>query len=98
MRRSLLCAAVLCLAAAGGIAAFGQQSEPAARTFQFRYRTVVKEIPAEAGKVEVWLPFPSSDAHQTIQSVRIDAPGPITVSREPEYGNQVLYVRVDHPQ
>jgi transglutaminase-like putative cysteine protease len=70
---------------------------PAHRTFQFKYRTVVKEIPAGAGKVEVWLPYPTSDAHQTIDQVTIDAPRPVTISREPVYGNSILYVRVDHP-
>jgi transglutaminase-like putative cysteine protease len=70
---------------------------PASRTFKFTYRTVVKEIPAGAGKVEVWLPYPTSDAHQTIDQVTIDAPRPVTISREPVYGNSILYVRVDHP-
>jgi transglutaminase-like putative cysteine protease len=99
MKRSVLGAALLCLIAVGGYgAAYGARAERASRTFQFRYRTVVKEIPSGAGKVEVWLPFPTSDAHQTISRVSIDAPRPITISREPEYGNSVLYVRVDRPE
>src|SRR5712692_7714779 len=97
MKRLLTAATVLLLAAAGLRNASGQSSAPASRTFQFHYRTVVKEIPAGAGKVEVWLPCPTSDAHQTIDRVSIDAPSPITISREPEFGNSVLYVRVDHP-
>lgn len=97
MKRSLRGAAVLLLATAGMRTASGQSSEPASRSFQFQYRTVVKEIPAGAGRVEVWLPFPTSNAYQTIDRVSIEAPGPITISREPEYGNSILYVRVDHP-
>jgi transglutaminase-like putative cysteine protease len=97
MRCSTVLTAALLLTAAMVQPISGQRTEPASRTFQFKYRTVVKEIPARAGKVEVWLPFPSSDAHQTIEQVRIDAPRPVTISREPEYGNRILYVRVDHP-
>ena len=48
--------------------------------------------------MEVWLPFPVSDAHQTISQVSIDAPRPVTITREPEYGDSILYVRVDHPE
>lgn len=75
----------------------GQSAEPASRTFQFTYQTVVKAIPPGAGKVDIWLPYPTSSAYQTIDRVSIDAPGPITISREPKFGNSILYLRVDHP-
>jgi transglutaminase-like putative cysteine protease len=97
MKRSAVRTAAVLIVAAGIRPAAGQSTEPASRTFQFKYRTVVKEIPAGAGKVEVWLPFPTSDAHQTIDQVTIDAPRPVTISREPKYGNEILYVRVDNP-
>src|SRR5438552_3521919 len=97
MKRSAVWAAAVLMTTIFSRPAAAQRTEPASRTFQFRYRTVVKEIPAGAQKVEVWLPFPSSDAHQTIDQVSIDAPRPITISREHEYGNPTLYVRVDHP-
>src|SRR6266516_584316 len=97
MRRRVFYLALLALVGAGGVCAARADSGGASRSFQFRYRAVVKEIPAGAGKVEVWLPFPTSDAHQTINAVTIDAPRPVTISREPEYGNSILYVRVDNP-
>jgi transglutaminase-like putative cysteine protease len=97
MKHWMLCAAALWLGGAGMRPAVGQSTEPASRTFQFQYRAVVKDIPSGAGKVEVWLPFPVSDAHQTIDRVAIEAPSPITISREPEQGNSILYVRVEHP-
>src|SRR5438445_10790645 len=96
MQRLAMCAAALLLAAGVRIAS-GQSTEPANRTFQFHYRAVVKEIPPGAGKVEVWLPLPTSSAYQTIERVSVDAPSPITISREPKYGNSILYLRVDHP-
>src|SRR4051794_4162056 len=76
MRRSAIGIAVLCLSALSALSVSGQQGKEASRTFQFRYHTVVKEIPANAGKVEVWLPYPTSDAHQTIEKVVVDAPRP----------------------
>jgi transglutaminase-like putative cysteine protease len=97
MRRSAISLAVLCLSALGALAVYGQQSKEASRTFQFRYHTIVKDIPANAGKVEVWLPYPTSDAYQTIEKVAVDAPRPAKTSREGEYGNSILYVRVDNP-
>src|SRR5262245_53875869 len=96
MKRVFLCAALLCLGAVCGIAPAAQRARTASRTFQFRYHAVVKDVPAGAQKVEVWIPYPTSDAHQTIDEVSIDAPGHVMISREPEYGNSVLYVRVDH--
>jgi transglutaminase-like putative cysteine protease len=97
MRRSLFYPLLLALVGAGSLYAARADSGGASRSFQFRYRAVVKEIPAGAGKVEIWLPFPTSDAHQTISAVTIDAPRPVTISREPEFGNSILYARVDRP-
>jgi transglutaminase-like putative cysteine protease len=96
VKRWIIGAAIL-LGAAGVRPVAGQSTEPASRTFQLQYHTVVKGVPSDAGKVEVWLPFPTGNANQTIDRVSIEAPGPITISREPEYGNSILYVRVDHP-
>src|SRR5438034_9276405 len=98
MRPQAFSLAFLTLALAVSLSSARAGSGEASRTFLFRYHAVVKEIPAGAGKVEIWLPFPTSDAHQTISEVTIDAPRPLTVSREPEYGNSILYVRVDHPE
>src|SRR5438128_1723442 len=96
MKRLAICAAALVLAAGVRIAS-GQSTQPASGTFQFHYRAVVKEIPPGAAKVEVWLPLPTGSPYQTIDRVSVDAPSPITISREPKYGNSILYLRVDHP-
>ena len=97
MRRMAPRAALVCLAAFGLATASHAGPEPASRTFQFKYRTVVKEISSNTGKVEVWIPLPTRDSYQTIDQVTIDAPRPITLTRENEYGNSMLYVRVDRP-
>lgn len=97
MKRYAVSLGILCLAAGYVLAASGEQAAPVSRTFQFRYQVAVKDLPTDAGKIEVWLPFPTSNAHQTIDSVSINAPHPVTISREHEYGNSVLYMRMDHP-
>lgn len=78
------------LAAAATLAA-AAESGPRARTFRFTYKAVVKEIPPGAKTVRLWVPYPQSDANQEIHSVTVEAPGPVTIGREPVYGNQALY-------
>ena len=68
------------------------------RTFILTYRAVVKDIPAGAKTLDLWLPLPQSDRNQTIHQLTIDAPGPLTIGRESRFGNQCLHVRVPRPQ
>jgi transglutaminase-like putative cysteine protease len=101
MHRSIrlggICAAFMACALLNLAPAGAESTGTASRSFQFRYRTVVKEVPSGAQKVEVWVPYPSSDAHQTVDAVTINAPGPITLSHDREYGNSILYLRFDQP-
>ena len=64
------------------------------RSFEFTYTATVDAIPSDAEKVRLWLPYPTSDADQTIDAVRIASPYPVTISREPEYGNTILSTEV----
>jgi transglutaminase-like putative cysteine protease len=66
------------------------------RHFELTYRAEIA-IPEGAERVEVWLPYPSSDAHQEVTVTEIAAPWPMTVHREPEYGNRILYMLGDGP-
>ena len=94
-RRTLLTITVASLAAA---ALAGPAPELEERTFTFTYKAVVEELPAGAAAADVWLPYPQSDANQTIHSVTISAPGPVTVAREPRHGNEVLHYRAASPK
>ena len=67
------------------------------RYFQFTYTTTVTDISVDAQKVQLWLPFPTSDAHQIIDDMRINSPYPIRITREPEYGNAILYIEANVP-
>jgi transglutaminase-like putative cysteine protease len=67
------------------------------RTFEFTYVAEVRDIPSGTRTVSIWLPYPPSDENQQISDVRIHAPAPWRLTRDPEYGNQILYIRVEAP-
>jgi transglutaminase-like putative cysteine protease len=69
-----------------------------AREFELTYRAAVRDIPDGAKALDVWLPLPQTDRHQTIHRLTIDAPGPPTIGREDRFGNQCLHVRVPSPR
>lgn len=90
---SLLTAVVVCLDALAGSA----HPAPKERTFRFTYRAIVKDLPAGARSLDVWIPYPRTDENQTIHRVSVDAPGTVTIGREPECGNEALFFHADHP-
>jgi hypothetical protein len=68
------------------------------RDFELTYRATVRDIPAGAGTLDLWLPIPQTDRHQTIHRLTVDAPGPLTIGRESRFGNQCLHVRIASPR
>ena len=68
------------------------------RSFTLTYRATVRDIPAGARSLDVWLPVPQTDRNQTIHQLTIDAPGPMTIGREGRFGNHCLHIRVDAPR
>lgn len=86
---------LLCLAAMLPVRSLPAGADRArARTFVFNYEASIPR-PAEGAKdVEVWIPWPETDANQTVHRVRVDAPSPVTLGREPREGNRTLYARL----
>ena len=84
-----IAAIIVWLLPLGGAAQHGRT-----RTFEFTYVAEVRDIPSGARTVSIWLPYPPSDENQRISDVRIHAPAPWRLTRDPEYGNQILYIRV----
>ena len=68
------------------------------RRFQFDYSAKLNDVPANAGKVEVWIPYPQSDEHQVISDVHVDAPVKTEVVNDPATGNSMVHFVVDKPQ
>lgn len=73
-------------------------TEPASRTFDLIYRATVEDIPADADRVEVWIPYPRSDEHQHVEVVSVETPVPYEIETEPDFGNEVLHFAVTSPQ
>jgi transglutaminase-like putative cysteine protease len=74
-----------------------QKFSAPARTFRFTYNFTVKDIPAGAKRVRVWVPVPQSDQHQTVRVVAVKAPAKTQMTQEPEYGNRMMYVEMQNP-
>jgi transglutaminase-like putative cysteine protease len=70
---------------------------PKTRAFELSYRAVVRELPAGAGKVEIWLPYPRSDESQQVEVTEVSSPYPTEVRRESKLGNGILHLAAEHP-
>ena len=76
----------------------GSERPLKSRTFQLTYQATIRDIPRDAKTLEAWVPLPQTDSNQTIHQISINAPVPVTIGREPRFGNQSLHVRVDGPK
>jgi hypothetical protein len=57
----------------------------AQRSFTFAYALTMKDVPAGAHLVDIWLPVPHDDAFQSITNVRVETPAsPPTTGRRAE--------------
>lgn len=87
-------ACIIALAFMG--AAFSTSSETSAplRSFEFTYLTRIPTLPADAKTSRIWIPLPQSDRYQTIGNLKIETPLAYTTHRDPEYGNEYVYLQV----
>ena len=70
---------------------------PRERSFAFEYETVVKDVPAGAGRLDLWLPVPHNDPYQVISDLHIESSQPYQI-HSAQYGNKMLNVKVKDPQ
>jgi transglutaminase-like putative cysteine protease len=75
-----------------------QADAPRTREFDFTYSAHVTELPRDAHKVDLWLPYPVSDEHQEVKVTEVSSPYPHEVLKEPRLGNSILHVTVTDPQ
>lgn len=78
------------LGAAVLLSNLGAAPELKSRSFEFTYAATLKP-PADAAKVEVWIPVPQPGPGQSILDLKIDAPFPYTIEKETEYGSAILH-------
>jgi transglutaminase-like putative cysteine protease len=84
-----------CLAFAG-VAALSASSDTNAplRNFEFTYLARIPALPADAKVSRIWIPLPQSGPYQTIADLKIETPFTYTKYRDPEYGNEYVYLQV----
>jgi transglutaminase-like putative cysteine protease len=77
-------------------AAFSTSSVTSAplRSFEFTYLTRIPTLPTDAKTSRIWIPLPQSDRYQTIGNLKIETPLAFSRHRDPEYGNEYVYLQV----
>jgi transglutaminase-like putative cysteine protease len=68
----------------------------AQRSFTFAYSLTVKDVPAVAHLVDIWLPVPHDDPFQSITNPRVDTPYHYEIATGAEQ-NPILHIRVAEP-
>src|SRR5260370_29011865 len=81
-------------------AAFSAPSQMSApvRNFEFVYLTRIPASPLGAKTLRIWIPLPQSDPYQAIGSLKIESPFSYAKHRDPEYGNEYLYLQIPAAQ
>src|SRR5258708_24869688 len=87
-------ALTLALAVLGAALSARSQKSAPVRNFEFTYLTRIPASPAGAKSLRIWIPLPQSDPYQTISGLKIESPFPYANHRDPEYGNEYLYLQV----
>jgi transglutaminase-like putative cysteine protease len=67
---------------------------PVTRTFEFTYVARIPASPPDAKVSRIWIPLPRTDTFQTIGALKIDSPFAYARRRDPEYGNEFLFLEV----
>jgi transglutaminase-like putative cysteine protease len=67
------------------------------RAFHFEYAVKVKDVPAGARRVDVWLPVPHDDSCQRITNLHVDSPYQYQIATGTEE-NRVLHIRLEEPK
>jgi transglutaminase-like putative cysteine protease len=74
-----------------------EATAPRERKFEFEYKALVKDIPAGAKKVELWIPVPHDSPFQKITEMKIDSPFEYKIHTA-QYGNKVMHISLNNPQ
>lgn len=89
MHRILL-PAMAALAMSSGALAEEPAAPAAVRSFELTYEFTVKDVPADAESIKVWVPMPQTNAWQSIGAMDVESSVEPTIGSEAEYGNSFL--------
>ena len=65
---------------------------PLERSFELTYTIHLEPLVSETKQLRIWIPLATSNRYQTIERRMIDSPVPYQVTRDPEYGNDILFL------
>src|SRR6185503_11192129 len=70
------------------------------RQLEFAYKATIPEVPISTNQLDVWIPYPTTDANQELYDIKVIAPVTGTVYTEPKYNNAIIYfaLRGPYPQ
>jgi hypothetical protein len=64
------------------------------RGFEFTYVPKLSSLPGGARLSRVWIPLPQTDGYQTIDHLRIETALRYSTCRDPDHGNEYLYLEI----
>ena len=67
------------------------------RAFAFRYTVSFPPVPANAGRVRMWIPLAKTRANQQVLSRQIRSSLPYEIHQDPIFGNDLLYLELVAP-
>ncbi len=67
------------------------------RTFQVTYDVRLPAMPEGAKELRIWVPLAASNRHQQIRRRVIQVPYRYRVTKDPEYGNDILFLDLRQP-
>jgi transglutaminase-like putative cysteine protease len=85
----MLCLFLVCaLAFAGG----------PSRQVEATYIGQIDGIPAGAARLDIWIPLPAENSHQSLTAINVESPFPMSVQHDADFGNAYLYASISKPQ
>lgn len=77
---------------AASLLAEAEDQSPASRTLAITYTVAITELPAEAQRIEGWIPLPQDSEAQRILDLRFESPVPAEVTYDPVWGNAMIHM------
>ena len=74
-----------------------QPSFPSERYFEITYAATFKDLPKDAGSIQIWIPLASSREGQTILNREIKVPVTYQITTDPVYENEMVYFEIKQP-
>ena len=67
------------------------------RSFTITYKAIVKDVPADAKRLRIWVPVPQDTPLQKIEGLSFQGPVEPKVTTEKRFGNKLAYYEIENP-